>query len=203
MDEVASRRKYAKGLEVQDHIVGVALQRFAELGYGGCSIMDLAAAAQVSKNQLFHHFGSKENIALACVERVRREWQNEVATPAQIYPEPAAQLDFILTKLAERLESGWPGLHMLASMAASSGSVPGAVTKAMGSVLDEIQQQLRGIIKEGRRSGAVFPGVKARVMADYIISVLLGAAVLGAAEAGRGVGAISTLRSQLLGSKPV
>jgi len=202
MDAAASRRKYAKGLEAREHIVGVALQRFAELGYGGCSIMDLATAAQVSKNQLFHHFGSKENIALACVERVRRDWQNEVATPAQIYPDPMAQLDFILTKLAERLESGWPGLHMLASMAATAGSVPQAVTEASRGVLDEMQQQLRGIIKEGRRSSAVPSTTKARVMADYIISVLLGAVVLGVADVGRGVSAISTLRSQLLGNKP-
>jgi AcrR family transcriptional regulator len=165
--------------------------------------MDLAVAAQVSKNQLFHHFGSKENIALACIERVRRDWQNEVATPVQIYPDPAAQLEFVLTQLQARLESGWPGLRMLANMAASSGSVPGAVTKALHGVLDEMQQQLRGIIKEGRRSGAVFPGVKARVMADYIISVLLGAAVLGAAtDTEHAVNVLSALRSQLLGSKP-
>jgi len=113
-----------------------------------------------------------------------------------------AQLDFILTKLAERLESGWPGLHMLASMAATAGSVPQAVTEASRGVLDEMQQQLRGIIKEGRRSSAVPSTTKARVMADYIISVLLGAVVLGVADVGRGVSAISTLRSQLLGNKP-
>lgn len=202
MDAVASRRKYAKGLEVQERIVGVALQRFAELGYGGCSIMDLATAAQVSKNQLFHHFGSKENIALACIERVQREWQNEIATPAQIYPDPAAQLDFVLTQLTARLESGWPGLRVLASMAASGGSVPGAVTEALRGVLAEMQQQLRGIIKEGRRSGSVFPGVKARVMADYVVSVLLGAAVLGAAaDTERGVSVVGALRSQLLGNQ--
>jgi len=201
MDATASRRKYAKGLEIQDRIVSAAARQFAELGYAGCSIMDLSAAAQVSKNQLFHHFGSKENIALACVERVRHEWQNEVATPAQIYPGPAEQLDFILTKLAQLLESGWPGLRVLASMSATCVSVPEPVAQALGAVLDEMQQQLRGIIKEGRRKGSVSPGVKARVAADYALSVLLGAAVLGAADAGRGVGAINTLRSQLLGNQ--
>ncbi|MEE4172912.1 MAG: TetR/AcrR family transcriptional regulator [Xanthomonadales bacterium] len=53
-------------------ILEAATRLFTELGYDGTSVDDIAAAAGVSKQTVYSHFGSKENLfGLAVAEKVR------------------------------------------------------------------------------------------------------------------------------------
>jgi AcrR family transcriptional regulator len=49
-----------------------------EHGYAGFSIDDLCRAAGVSRPIVYEHFGSKDGIYLACVRRIRAEFEDAV-----------------------------------------------------------------------------------------------------------------------------
>jgi TetR/AcrR family transcriptional repressor of nem operon len=49
-------------------ILDVALQVIRAKGYGATTIDDLCAAAQLTKGSFFHHFDSKEELAIAAAE---------------------------------------------------------------------------------------------------------------------------------------
>ena len=51
--------------ETAQTILLAARRLFAERGFDGVSINDVAAAAGVSKANVFHHFGSKPKLHLA------------------------------------------------------------------------------------------------------------------------------------------
>ncbi|HJS27421.1 MAG TPA: helix-turn-helix domain-containing protein, partial [Actinomycetota bacterium] len=52
----------------RDQIVTVAMRRFADQGYRGARIEDIASEVGVAKGTVFLHFGSKEGLFLAAYE---------------------------------------------------------------------------------------------------------------------------------------
>jgi AcrR family transcriptional regulator len=57
----------------EEQLLEVAESVFAMQGYQGTSIEDIARAAGVTRPVIYDHFGSKENIYLACVRQARGE----------------------------------------------------------------------------------------------------------------------------------
>jgi len=55
--------------ERRDQLIGVALMCFAEKGFEGTSIEEIAARAEVSKPVIYEHFGGKEGLYAVVVDR--------------------------------------------------------------------------------------------------------------------------------------
>jgi len=63
------RSKWADATERRDHIVDAAMRHFAEHGYRGGRVEDIAADVGVAKGTVFLDFGSKEGLFLAAYQR--------------------------------------------------------------------------------------------------------------------------------------
>src|SRR5690625_5506840 len=57
------------GKERRDQLLAVARTLFAEIGFDGTSVEELAARAKVSKPVVYEHFGGKEGIYAVVVDR--------------------------------------------------------------------------------------------------------------------------------------
>ena len=64
-----SDRKRLDPIKTRETILDAALDAFAEKGFDGASIADIAARAQVPKSLLQYHFGSKEELWKTCLEQ--------------------------------------------------------------------------------------------------------------------------------------
>jgi AcrR family transcriptional regulator len=51
--------------QINERIIGAALQLFTQRGYFNTSVPDMARAAQVSVGSIYHHFKDKEDVARA------------------------------------------------------------------------------------------------------------------------------------------
>jgi AcrR family transcriptional regulator len=70
-------------------LLELAEQLFMEKGYGGFSIDDLCRAAGVSRPIVYEHFGSKGGIYLACLRRIRAEFEQALLAAAVDAPDLA------------------------------------------------------------------------------------------------------------------
>lgn len=74
---------YASGRLRREQIITVATELFARVGYRRATILELAQAAGISRTGLLHHFGAKEALLEAVLERRDAEDAARVTAAAQ------------------------------------------------------------------------------------------------------------------------
>jgi len=66
------------GDRTRERIVGAALDTFAEQGFAGCSMRDVARKARIRVSSLYHYFPSKEALFQQIVDRMQEEMRGVV-----------------------------------------------------------------------------------------------------------------------------
>lgn len=66
---VAAKRTRMTGAERREQLIEVARPIFAERGFDGASVEEIAARAKVSKPVVYEHFGGKEGLYAVVVDR--------------------------------------------------------------------------------------------------------------------------------------
>jgi AcrR family transcriptional regulator len=81
---------------------------FAERGYQGTSVNDVASAAGVTRTLVYKYFKDTDEIYLACVRAARAELEDRFAAGALAHSEPEAQLRGGLTGYFEFVHTRGP-----------------------------------------------------------------------------------------------
>jgi TetR/AcrR family transcriptional regulator len=98
-DDARSRR---------DLIVEVAMRHFAEHGYRGARVEDIAGEVGVAKGTVFLHFGNKEGLFLAAYERAVRQLPSWLEAPPEIVEQGFwAVLDYWIERTEAFLAEAW------------------------------------------------------------------------------------------------
>ena len=97
--------------ETRQRILDAALRHFAEHGYAGTSIRDLADELGVTKAAVHYHFAAKEQIVLALLEPMLAQFEAVVEREASAPAGPRR----LLLGLRDVLEASGPLLSVLAS----------------------------------------------------------------------------------------
>jgi AcrR family transcriptional regulator len=71
----------------REQLLQLAEELFMEKGYGGFSIDDLCRAAGVSRPIIYEHFGSKDGLYVACLSRIRAEFEQALLAAAAASPD--------------------------------------------------------------------------------------------------------------------
>ena len=72
----------------KEKILDAALIRFAENGYKGTNLRDLAAGMGLSKSALYKHYASKEEIWNALFDRMEAYYVSRFGSPEELPPVP-------------------------------------------------------------------------------------------------------------------
>jgi TetR/AcrR family transcriptional regulator len=67
--EELSDGRLRKGAETAERILNAAEELFAESGYAGTTLRDIASRAEIRNPSIYNHFDGKENLYLAVLER--------------------------------------------------------------------------------------------------------------------------------------
>src|SRR5678815_2859927 len=64
------RHTDGKAPQTRERILSCAVREFAQQGYTGGRVQRIVDAARVNLRLIYHYFGNKEQLYLACLERV-------------------------------------------------------------------------------------------------------------------------------------
>lgn len=84
-------------------ILNAALDLFAENGYEGVSVHNIAERAGVSKANVFHHFASKEALYLEVLRTASLEWGDDIAAVIDAPGNFSARLHALTSVVIRRL----------------------------------------------------------------------------------------------------
>jgi AcrR family transcriptional regulator len=81
MAEAATSRKREQSELSRERLIDAAMRLFAERGYRDASVQAIGEAAGISRGSIFWHFGSKEGLLWAVVQRAFTRWEAETLVP--------------------------------------------------------------------------------------------------------------------------
>ncbi len=124
----SATHRISKGATTRRQIVNVAVDSASAEGLEGLTIGRLARELEMSKSGLFGHFGSKEELQLAAVERAGDVFVEEIITPAADTERGLERLGALLDNWLSYVERiVFRGGCFFAAASAEFDSRPGAV----------------------------------------------------------------------------
>lgn len=162
--------------DTREHLLDTA-QRLVQLGsYDGFSFRDLAEQVGIRKASIYHHFPSKEALAVAMLERAREgivRWSQSKAGLAPVDRLEAYCFDLYL---------GWLGagtrLCPAGAFSSSWSTLPDNLQRAVKAVFREQQQFLAAALEAGIADGSIDDSRgSAAELAEWLMAAVQGALV--------------------------
>lgn len=123
----------------RERILAAATELFATRGYAGAGVDRLAERSGIAKTAIYYHFGNKEGLLAAVLERTATEWIEAIQQAARQAGDPAGRLERALAGMRAMLEER-PWIYKLFQI----------LTLEVAEEKPEIRDTLQGIIRRAR-----------------------------------------------------
>ncbi|MEU9891609.1 TetR family transcriptional regulator [Sphaerisporangium sp. NPDC051011] len=131
------------GKERREQLIRVSRTLFAEKGFDGTSIEEIAASAQVSKPVVYEHFGGKEGIYAVVVDREMQRLLSLTAVALQA-GHPRIRLERAALALLQYVEESSEGFRILvrdSHAASGTGTFASLISDIAGQVEDVLADE--------------------------------------------------------------
>ena len=155
-DTQPKRRRRADGERSREQILDAAGRLATVEGIGGLSIGRLADAVGMSKSGLFAHFGSKEELQLATIDKADDLFTATVLEPATKAPSGLERLQRLVDGFLRYVEvETYPGGCFFASVLAEVDMQPGPVRDRLVGFLGDWLGRLESAVRDAQAEGAI------------------------------------------------
>jgi AcrR family transcriptional regulator len=168
------RRQRSDGERSRGAILDEAAQLSTVEGIGGLTLSRLADSVGMSKSGLFAHFGSKEELQLATIERADEIFHSQVLEPAESATDGLDRLRRLLDGYLRYVQAGtFPGGCFFATVLVEVSMQPGAVRDRLLVFLQDWLGRLESAIRDAQKEGTIVKGEDAAQLAFELESSLL------------------------------
>jgi AcrR family transcriptional regulator len=168
-------RRQARGLRTREAILARAVDIASVEGLQGLTVGSLAQQLRMSKSGLFAHFGSKEELQLATVEKARQIFIEKVSRPAiaarKGMPRLWGLVDYWLALVENRV---FQGGCFFSAASFEFDSRRGVVRDRIAAIMNEWIGVLSRAIYEAQKAGHVDPKADPTRLAFEIHAIAMG-----------------------------
>lgn len=176
MAKSTDRRRSA---EIRPLLVRAAAEEFAEKGFAGATVTDIASRAGVAPSVLYRHFSSKAEIfksavispLLAALDEFREVWSAQ-----RVRPFPAAQLWLVF--IDDLYRSFSRHRHGLTAFIGAADQLDPAVISEIQAAMNTLFRELSSIGEEEAQRRNV-PVTDVDLMIRLVVTLVAGATTLG------------------------
>lgn len=151
--------------ERREQLIDIARRAFAERGFDGVTVEEIAARAEVSKPVVYEHFGGKEGLYAVVVDREVRQllgMMRDALTPGH----PRTLLEQAACALLDYIEQSSDGFRILVR-----DSPLGSASGSFVSIIGDVATRVEGIlVDEFKRHG--FDAKTAPMYAQMLVGMV-------------------------------
>jgi AcrR family transcriptional regulator len=171
---VRTARATDRGLATRQHILAVASDQFLTHGYAGTSLSDLIRAAGITKGAFYHHFPSKESLALEVVRARQAEETTMVLKASAGFDRAVDQLRAAVQAAAD-LKDQHQGQAQSMQRLCAELSEEAELAPQIAKICDAWIDSAADLVARAQLQGDIRTDVDARQAAEVMIATFLGA----------------------------
>lgn len=200
MPAKASTRKYLKGEQTRDTILSAARKLFKDNGYHNTSVYDLFDRAGITKGAFYHHWRTKEDLALTLLEEMKVAYQNRIFS---ILDGPGSARDLIEKTFATITELSadpdWHYCELIATWSTELGPEDAQLGRAVHEVRHGLLAFWERLLGRAQTEGQMRTDISAKDLSFLVVSTICGVTLSGKRTCGGGANpnAINTLQRLL------
>lgn len=177
----------ARASTVRDRLVEAARETMLSKGYSASSVDDICASAGASKGSFYHHFDSKEALALAVLDDYYTQGLGRLLDGDFTDEEdPRERLLAFLRHATEISEELWAEGCLLGSFALDLGSASPGARRGVAGMFDGLASTLDGLFHAAMEAAGRTPGTDGsptgRDLSEHFLAVIEGSIVLAKAH---------------------
>jgi AcrR family transcriptional regulator len=130
----------------REQLLGVGRALFAERGFDGTSIEEIAARANVSKPVVYEHFGGKEGLYAVVVDREMERLLTSITTALGSETHPRVVLERAALALLDYIEKSTDGFRILVRDSPAPHGTGGFTGGGFASLLSDAASQVEHIL---------------------------------------------------------
>jgi TetR/AcrR family transcriptional repressor of nem operon len=174
-DSRPSTRRYLKGDQTREQIVSAAKRLFMQRGYYNTSIYDLFEKAGITKGAFYHHWKTKEDLALAILQQMRDAYEQHFF-PILKSDRPAREkIEQALHMLQEfNTNPDWVYCRLLAMWSAEMGTEEDTMAKGVQEMRHRWLEFWEQMLRSAQEQGHLRTDIPAKDLSFLMLSTTMG-----------------------------
>jgi len=174
-DSRPSTRRYLKGELAREQIVSAAKRLFMQRGYYNTSIYDLFEKAGITKGAFYHHWRTKEELALTILQQMKEAYAQHFF-PILKNERPAREkIEQALHTLQEfNTNPDWVYCRLLAMWSAEMGTEEDALAKGVQEMRHRWFEFWEQLLRSAQEQGHLRTDIPAKELSFLMLSLTMG-----------------------------
>ncbi|MFG1943893.1 TetR family transcriptional regulator [Nonomuraea sp. NPDC048826] len=159
--------------ETRERLLRAAAEVFAERGYDGTRVADIAAAAGVSNGALYAHFGSKAELLVAALRAHARQLLADLFAD-----DPDRSATELLLAMGRQLPRRRDARGYLLVEALVAARRDADVARPTGDYVGERADWIAGLVRVAQGDGELDRGLSPQAVAHFCLALSIGSALV-------------------------
>jgi AcrR family transcriptional regulator len=156
----------------RDRLIWSARKLFAQKGFKGATVREIAALASIRESQINHHFGSKEDLLFACLEGMEdtrlQQVEKYLSRPCASREDLRVRLEFLINGLVEAHLQSYDQMKILYFIEMTDAEFPKAFQKKWFQFFAAIAE----FLEASKKTGVVRTEVDSRFFVELVYNSL-------------------------------
>lgn len=164
-----------RGQATRTEILNVARRLFSRHGFHNTGIADIQEATGLTRGAFYHHFRSKEDLALAILEAARADYAEQLVSPCCQTGSPGERVAALLDRAVELNDQpAWCNCQMMATFCAELTASDGRLREAVQDMQQQTHVFWRQLLTEARDAGELGESIDPGAGAQWIMTTMGG-----------------------------